>query len=74
MALVTVIQKKLWIFPPAWNAQGLAGHFSSSCHMPEATALTFPTGARFKSAWHGGCVNTLPTWSKMQLLKARLSF
>lgn len=48
LRLVMVIQKKLWILPPAWNTQGLAGHFSSSCHMSQATALTFPTGAHFK--------------------------
>lgn len=72
--LVTVIQKKLWILPPAWNTQGLAGHSSSSCHTSQATALTVPTGAHFKSCWHRGCANTLSTWSKMQLLKARLSF
>lgn len=70
MGLVTAVQKKLWILPPAWNTQGLAGHLGSS----EGTALTFPTGANFKSAWHGGCVDTLPTWSKVQILKGRLSF
>lgn len=64
VGLAMVIQEKLWILPPAWNTQGLAGHFSSSCHTSEATALTFPTGAHFKIAWHGGCVNTLPTGAK----------